>query len=330
MKKNDIPQELKADLPLNTWGKMLSATPVVMAVIATLLAGLASSEMTRAQYARSLGAQQQSKAGDQWSFFQAKKLRSALQRNTLDMLQSTAEVRMFDETKVQIAARQLPAAAKALQDSALSLLNSPAGQRALIELRQGELPQLTAEPALDPKLKDVLAAIENAQSDSELNAKLSGLDAKLVERALGTARDRASAFDEQVRPTAQAIEIFEKLLSPTPVPAASGAESVASRRNFIAARLQFNALRYEAEARLNQRIANLLEVQVRHSNLTAEWHRRRSERFFFGMLAAQAAVIISTLAMAARQRNLLWTLAAAAGVAAVLFAIYVYWFMKLT
>ena len=47
-----IPEELKADMPRNKFGKMLAATPVVMAVIATLLAGLASSEMTRAQYDR--------------------------------------------------------------------------------------------------------------------------------------------------------------------------------------------------------------------------------------------------------------------------------------
>ena len=59
-----VPDELKASVPQTTWGKMLATTPVIMAVLATLLAGLASSEMTRAQYARSLAAQQQSKAGD--------------------------------------------------------------------------------------------------------------------------------------------------------------------------------------------------------------------------------------------------------------------------
>jgi hypothetical protein len=42
------------------------------------------------------------------------------------------------------------------------------------------------------------------------------------------------------------------------------------------------------------------------------------------MLAAQLGVIVSTLAMAARQRNLLWGLAAAAGLLAIAFAIYVY------
>ena len=56
--KTKIPDELKAEVPQTTWGKILSSTPVVMAVVATLLAGLASSEMTRAQYDRSLAAQQ--------------------------------------------------------------------------------------------------------------------------------------------------------------------------------------------------------------------------------------------------------------------------------
>ena len=56
--KVEIPDQLKADVPQNNFGKMLAATPVVMAVIATLLAGLASSEMTRAQYDRALAAQQ--------------------------------------------------------------------------------------------------------------------------------------------------------------------------------------------------------------------------------------------------------------------------------
>ena len=37
--KVTIPEELKKDVPTTTWGKVLSATPVVMAVIATMLAG---------------------------------------------------------------------------------------------------------------------------------------------------------------------------------------------------------------------------------------------------------------------------------------------------
>jgi hypothetical protein len=60
------------------------------------------------------------------------------------------------------------------------------------------------------------------------------------------------------------------------------------------------------------------------SNMAAERHHRRSERFFLGMLAAQAAVITATFALAARQRSILWSLAAAVGVVAIVFAVYVY------
>ena len=84
--KIQIPNELKKDVPNTQFGKLLMATPIVMTVIATLLAGLASSEMTRAQYDRAMGAQLQSKAGDQWGYFQAKKLRSAMQRSSMDLL----------------------------------------------------------------------------------------------------------------------------------------------------------------------------------------------------------------------------------------------------
>src|SRR3989475_9923354 len=98
--KVTIPEELKKEVPQTAFGKILNATPVVMAVVATALAGLASSEMTRAQYARSLAAQQQSKAGDQWNFFQAKRLRSAMQRNALDILQGTTDVRPSSATEL--------------------------------------------------------------------------------------------------------------------------------------------------------------------------------------------------------------------------------------
>src|SRR5437867_12236141 len=108
--KVTVPEELKRDVPPTTYGKILSATPVVMAVIATMLAGLASSEMTRAQYDRSLAAQLQSKAGDQWGYFQAKKLRSALQHTSIDLLQTTADVRPIEAATLEKAGAALDAA----------------------------------------------------------------------------------------------------------------------------------------------------------------------------------------------------------------------------
>ena len=143
--KITVPAELKADLPQNRWGKMLSTTPVVMAVVATMLAGLASSEMTRAQYDRSLGAQQQSKAGDQWSFFQAKRLRGAIQRNTADLLQTTAEVNAFNPAALSRAGTQFqsagtPPGSAELGKQLLVVLQSPGGPPALEFLQKGETP----------------------------------------------------------------------------------------------------------------------------------------------------------------------------------------------
>jgi hypothetical protein len=256
-----IPESVKADLPPNQWGKLLGLTPVVMTVIATLLAGLASSEMTKAQYERSYAAQIQSKAGDQWSFFQAKRLRGQMQRDTYELLSAQSGVTSNEEAPAPAPAPPLPAdianALKALRDEApAEVLN----------------PLLTAL-----KLDDILAAQRTAKAQT---AAYDALTAPLI---------------KQIAQTGPAV-----------------------------ARLRFNASRYDNEAQLNSTLARLYELQVQKSNVAAERHHQRSKRFFFGMLAAQMGVIISTLAMAAKQRNLLWSLAAGAGLIAIVFALYVY------
>ena len=379
--KVQIPDQLKAEMPPTQWGKILGATPVVMAVVATLLAGLSSSEMTRAQYIRSLAAQQQSKAGDQWSFFQAKRLRGALQRNSLDLLQSTVEVRPLEAGALKAAAGRLPvrlsetearvkeslermasaetntpevrASAKEtleryLRGSAerqseaakgktelLEWLDSAAGQQALLMLQTGQVPSIGAAATPDPKVKTALEAVENLKPESEIAPLIAPLSEKVLDEAVRAALDQAQAFDGATRPVNQAIERLEELLArqtaclqpPTGEVAGDAFRSGDARlisRDFGAARLRYAAMRYEVEARLNQAVANLYELKVRQSNLSAERHQSRSQRFFFGMLAAQLGVIIATLAMAARQRNLLWSLAAGAGLLAIVFAVYVY------
>jgi hypothetical protein len=379
--KVQIPDQLKAEVPPTQWGKILGATPVVMAVVATLLAGLSSSEMTRAQYVRSLAAQQQSKAGDQWSFFQAKRLRGALQHNALDLLGSSVEVHPLESAALKDTAERLPArlseaearvreslqrmagadssppgaraAAKEvlekyLQGSArrqseaaqlktelLGMLESTAGAQALSYLQRGQVPASSPAVAPDPNLKAALEAIESLKPEPEIAALIAQVSDKTVDEAVRLALDQAQAFDAATRPVNQAIEQIEELLARQKaclqVPAGEAAGD-ASRsgdgsslsRDFTAARLRYAATRYEVEARLNQAVANLYELKVRQSNLSAERHQSRSQRFFFGMLGAQLGVIVSTLAMAARQRNLLWSLAAAAGLLAIAFAVYVY------
>jgi len=276
--KTKIPEELASQVSQTKWGKILLATPVVMTVIATLLAGLASSEMTRAQYDRALGAQLQSKAGDQWSYFQAKKLRGAIQQNSYELLTATTDVRP-------------------IENSALEKVPAPAAL------------------SLDPKVEAALQAVDKQKPETEIADLLKPVDDKSLAAALQAAKDNALAFDAAIAPANQALDQLGKSLP---------AGDKAAARDLTAARLRYNAARYDAEARVNQSIANLYELQVRKANISAERHHKRSGKFFFGMLAAQAAVIVSTFAIAAQKRSFLWMLAAAAGLAAVIFAIYVY------
>ncbi|HYA87788.1 MAG TPA: DUF4337 family protein [Nitrospirota bacterium] len=317
--KVQIPNELKSDVPQTTFGKILAATPVVMAVVATMLAGLASSEMTRAQYDRSLGAQQQSKAGDQWSFFQAKRMRGAFQRNTAELLQAVSEVHPLNPSTLKKWAEKA-------QPKLVALLVSRPGKEAIDFLQRGEVPPTGAATVPDQKLKAALDGLENLKVDSEMAGLLAPIDNTALEAAVRAARDQSQAFDEATKPINQTIDQMDALVtSAAAIPVGAGAATGPSpRRDFTIARLRYTAARYEVEARLNQAIANLYELQVRKSNFSAERHHARSQKFFFGMLGAQFGVIISTFAMAARNRNLLWSLAAAAGVLATAFAIYVY------
>ncbi len=319
-----IPDELKAGLPPSLWGKLLSATPVVMTVVATILAGLASSEMTSAQYDRSLAAQLQSKAGDQWGYFQAKKLRSTLQRNAFDLLASTGELSPLDAAGFQRTSDKVPTppagagTAKAETDL-LALLASDEGKATLDLLNRDELPATSAAPALDHRIETAIAAVETSSPEAEIAVLVAPIEVATLDRTLVAARDRVQAFDAAMKPTEQVIARIESALAHLQTGAAGSL-----KRDFTALRVRHAARRYDAEASLNQAIANIYELQVRKSNISAERHHLRSQRFFYGMLGAQMAVIIATFAMAARQRNLLWSLAAAAGLGAVAFALYVF------
>src|SRR5262245_3512734 len=87
--------------PKSAWDRLLTPTPVVMAVVATLLAGLSSSEMTKAQYFRSLAAQSQSKVGDQWAFFQAKRGRASNYGLTVTLLRAVTDTDEFNPAALQ-------------------------------------------------------------------------------------------------------------------------------------------------------------------------------------------------------------------------------------
>jgi hypothetical protein len=294
-------EALKEAGPQAAWEKVLGATPVVMTVIATALAGLASSEMTTAQYDRSWGAQLQSKASDQWNYYQAKKLRGVLQGDSADLIASLAPSRAVSDSELEEAA------------PALRTVN---GRAALAALRHPAFSVRGAEAEFSPEVRKAFRAVQAGEEERALEALAAGVKPVAIRAAMREALARVDAFATQVKP-----------ISATADAAAGELENAADpalRRAFAALRLRYASLRYDAESRLDQDVGYLYEVEVRMSNHSALRHHDRSQRFFLGMLAAQMAVILATFALATKQRSWLWGVAAAAGLAAVAFAVYVY------
>ena len=294
--KIQISDELKKDLPQSTWGKVLGATPIVMTVIATMLAGLASSEMTKAQYDRSAAAQLQSKAGDQWGYFQAKKLRSAVNRDSFEMTEGSVDT-LSIETE---------------------LLDQKVKGDPFRALFGGQAPDPVVTK-LVPEIEAALDALGKQKPDEEISVALAKVSPEKLAEALTIARQDAASYDKVIKAIDRTINIELK-----PVFLSFYKEKL---RAFNAACFRYRAARYDTEAALNATVANLLELQVRKQNISAEHHHKRSAKFFYGMLAAQMAVIIATFSIAARQKSLLWSLAAAAGLTAVSFAAYVYFYV---
>src|SRR5436309_12894974 len=92
METPTTPPETPTPEPKKTlFETVLTATPVLLTVIATFMVGQSSGEMTKAQYFRALASQNQSKVGDQWAYFQAKRIRGTSYEVSADDLMISGE-----------------------------------------------------------------------------------------------------------------------------------------------------------------------------------------------------------------------------------------------
>ncbi len=139
-----------------------------------------------------------------------------------------------------------------------------------------------------------------------MDARVARIDKKTLEDALRDHPGRSLAFDASIKPIREIIDRVDKQVA-RPNPGA------VPRRDFVAARLRYYALRAMTPRRSSTSPLPVFTIsRFARAISPPERHHNRSQMFFYGMLVAQMGVIIATLAMAARKRNLLWSLAAGA------------------
>src|SRR5262245_15113682 len=182
--------------------------------------------MTQAMYHRSLAAQHQSRAGDQWAFFQAKRIRGSTLESSVELLQGLSHPEPFsfaraDEALVRMEGllsqtRNGPggedpakAAATAVKNTRdlISQLNRTASSAAATEL---EIPRIEFTPLPEPGTRqtydELVQAIQQRKTESETATLVSQLDPATIDQAIRLAEDDADRFDKACEPANETVK----------------------------------------------------------------------------------------------------------------------------
>lgn len=185
---------------------IFTATPVILTILGTVLAGASTGEMTQAQYYRSLAAQNQSKVADQWGFFQAKRIRGQGLEASADVVPVLARPDKIDPELVQAAADRLVQRLERAEKNVEKLRDAIAKAENGLGGANDDLRKRT-----DALHKTVQQSLRNAQDiRSKLVAELARGDVVAAFAYLGTGKlpeSKDQVFDDaQVNAALKAIE----------------------------------------------------------------------------------------------------------------------------
>jgi chemotaxis regulatin CheY-phosphate phosphatase CheZ len=221
--------------------KATGAVPVALTVLATVLAGLSSSEMTQSMFHRSHAAQYQAKAGAQWGFFQAKRIRGTNLETSFDLLKAVANPPPLDVDRLRAAGdrvedglRRAAEAVKKEGDAARDAADAvskaadqgraikarwdaffadPGSTAALRSLVGERLPTIEEDHTGDPDIKQAVAAIKSRQTEQQTASLVARVKPAELEEALESAEANADAFDQACQPITQAAKRAEPMLA---------------------------------------------------------------------------------------------------------------------
>lgn len=337
----------KVESQQGLWGKVLATTPIVLTVLATVFAGLSSSEMTQAMFHRSLASQLQSKAGDQWAYFQAKRIRGTTLESAVELLQTLGSASTFHSDKLIALLDQLVSSApKEVNTSSiteqLKKLKSFVSQdgRQLSQLASGAaLAEPSRSAITDQKLIDSAIGNITARKNAEdITLSVKPLSHAQIESAIKAAEQFSDQFLQMHATTTETagrlkhlLVSVESAIQPLLDDASMSPQIITLiqqiKRQIAGGKVvlnEFDARRYRQESQHNRRVAELYELQVWRSGMESDRHRHRSQLFFYSMLVAQVGVTISSLALAQAKRSALWFVSAFVGLIALGFSAWVY------
>jgi len=271
--------------------KIGTALPIALTALATAFAGMSNGELQKSMFWRSFAAQDQAKATSQWTLAGFKRDRSLICQATADQMRAYS------------------------QHAANPFVASPpagADPRA-VEWLAGNGPQPVRLPeVVNEHLRRLLTDIQSRATERELSKKASKVPADDINKTIDDAEKMIEQIDKDWDPTVKAAN---KLVSESNKDLLTAAQ---------AAVYDMEQRRYRAESTLNQELGYLYDARVKISAAMSEKHERKSQNFFFAMLAAQIGATISALAQARKQKSVLWAIAGGTGVVALLIGGYVY------
>ena len=216
--------------PTGLWGMVLTATPVALTALATAFAGLSSSEMTQAMYHRSLAAQHQSRAGDQWAFFQAKRIRGNGLESSGELLQALGHPDPFGFSAAAATLGRMETlldqvrdgpggagdrtkAATAAVKKAHETMNRLHGATEVQSIKHPNdlaIPFVEPTPLPDPQARqaydEIVGAIRKRQTEAETASLVVKLAPETVDEAIRLAEDDADRFDKACEPVNETVK----------------------------------------------------------------------------------------------------------------------------
>ncbi len=298
-----------AEEPKSLFDKLGAALPIALTAIATAFAGMSTSELQQAMFWRSAAAQDQAKATNQWTLAGFKRDRSLIMQSTAATLRAQAGY-----PDLGLGKELRPSAGDGADG-----LNWLAGK--------GPPPAKLPE-VVDPNLVELLKAIREREPEAEVLRKARMVPEFGINKTIDDAEKAVEQIDKEWDPSVKAATKYvqDRVKSAAATKADGGDRAAATTQATAiqAALFEMEQRRYRAEATLNQGIGFLYEARVRVSTAESDRHRERSKNFFYSMLAAQIGAVISSLALARKQKSALWALAGLSGIVAIAIGIYVY------